>query len=754
MTTEDFSPIWEFGTIPLKTVAAFSQAAQTCPSPLLGSAGTDLVRFEIPNYQRGLVWKKSKKKSFLNSLTRGWPTGAIVMTRIGSREIGDGTGRREFTWHIIDGQQRLTTYFQFREGFWSEPWFIESETIRQSLIKLAETLGGTLVDMSAALTLLTQGDTKLPFSIEILDESSTFLARFCKILGVEYPAESEELRHEKAIAACKEIRTELISQKSALDEIPIAIITISPKLESSPREAKGVSSAIFSVLNSGIPLSKYDLLAAKWSLHTVKWNKFMSSTVARSGDSNLLVSDAQKKYMLKLMKNRIESSYKDFLEDVEMDEASVEDLNEEEVSLFDFFYSLSKSTQKYATRVISGDEFTPAERLSFPTGASSATIGFDTCALLFSGALGPSGIENLEDTFPLHDGEFDIALVAEHYFEAAKEIDHKLSLFTRNSAKNKKRSTLGTIQASVYIASYINSVYDVNIGEDDILSIKPRGGTRVRTSDGNHNLTSNQRKTSFRANISAWWLLDTLSDVFQGSDAYQKAGQRVWSSFETVERGEKIRIRSVAENDALLYQPELSEFMSIFRNLFVKEFKVTQAPIQRSPSQSALAFFHAVYKDLNYDLAAYDMDHVVAFRAARNATQVRLDQPIPLNHVANWMPLSPNLNRSRGNIPWAVYFNTLSGVDAQSVRKEMLIESNHFVENLIHDPKKFGEVLCMRYALMVDKALKNVGLIEYVELSESNKREVLTSLIREVATSLDLEIEQGTLDTVIYQGQF
>jgi len=539
-----------------------------------------------------------------------------------------------------------------------------------------------------------------------------------------------------------------------LDEIPIAVITIAPKLDMSQRDARGVSSDIFSVLNSGIPLSKYDLLAAKWSLHSVNWSKFKSGSSPRSGDANLTISDAQKKYMLLLMKDRIESSYKDFLDDIEMDEASVEDLSEEEVSLFDYFYALSKSTHQYATRIHSGNQPTIAERLSFPTGSSSGTIGFDTCALLFSGALGPSGIENLEDTFPSYNGEFDISLVAEHYFEAAKEIDNKLSIFTKNSAKNKKRSVLGSIQASVYLASYINCVYDVSVSEDDVLTIKTRGGNRVRTVNGNSNLTSNQRKNNFRSNIACWWLLDTLSDIFQGSDAYQQAGQRVWSAFDSYEKDQKIRVRSASENDIILYQPELVDFISTLKNLFIKEFRVPQAPIQRSPSQSALVFFHAVYKDLNANLSEFDMDHVVAFRAPKNAAQSRLDKPIPLNHVANWMPLIPAINRSRGNIPWAIHFPTLSAADALSVRKEMFIEPGFFTPNLTQSVEEFGAITLLRYALMVDKALTNVGLNEYIELIASKKVQLLTSMVDDIAKALNIDLPESLITQVISEERF
>ncbi len=739
MTTEDFTPIWDLGTIPLRTVAAFSPNSQVCPSPLLGQVDVDQIRFEIPNFQRGLVWSKKKKKEFLQSLLQGWPTGAIVVTKIESKDLTDG--RREFTWHVIDGQQRLSTFSQFRESFWSEPWYVETEEMKVAIQDLAETLAVAKVeDISTAMNLLTQGDSARPFNEEYLDESMTFLSKICRLLDVESPTQAEEPRYAKALTACKIIRTSLKEQKTSLDNVPIAVITISPKLGIRPREAREISSRIFERLNSGIPLSKYDLLAAKWVGALVPWQNFLNSTTPRSLDD--VVTVAQKKYMLSCMRNRIESSYQNFLEDTEMDEASIEELGEEEVSLFDYLYALSKSTHAYATRLQNGGQFTIAERLSFPSGSSSGTIAFDTCSLLFSGSLGPSGIEGLLRLFPVHNAEYDISSVTEHYLDAAKEIEAKLSIFTKHATKNKKRATLGTIQASVYLAAYMNSVHDVVPGESNRLRLSKRVGTRTKSADGNSNFSSSQRKNNFRENISSWWLLHTISDIFQGSDAYKQASQHVWSEMDIVENGNDLNVRVAKENDFLLYQPELVDYSSAFKSLFIKEFRVTQAPMTRVPSQSALAIFHAAYKYKNLDMANFDMDHVVAYRAQRNATQTRLDKPIPLNHVANWLPLKPNLNRSRQNTPWSQFYLTLTASDQSEITNDLLIKPENLNTELLNSVDKFGFVMLIRFANMIHAALTNVGLDEYLEMSLSEKHLYMLELSKDLASSLSIGFDE------------
>lgn len=742
MIGSDFNPIWELGSIPLSAAAAFSSDSQPCPSHLLGSP-TDYVRFEIPKFQRGLVWNKKKKQKLLQSLIQGWPTGAVVLTRIDSKEIA--SGQRELTWHVIDGQQRITTFLEFLNGFWSEPWYQITDELHAAFSALAETLdveNGS--DVEVALTLLTQGDSSNPWSEDFLDESSTFLSKICRVLSVDTPTSVQGPRYEKAIEACKVIRIGLQEQRKALNTVPIALITISPKQGIVAREARSISSQIFSVLNSGVPLNKYDLLAANWTPQLVPWEEYARAEGSRS-DAQIALSATQKQWMLEEMRSRIETSYKSFLEDVE-DDAPIEGFGENEVSLFDYLYALSKSTSSFAVRENRGGIQT-AERFSFPMGSSSSTQAFDTCALLFSGSLSPAGIENLINTFPTYRGEYDIALVAEHYLEAAKEIDNKLAPFTQHATKNKKRASLGAIQASVYLASYLNSVFDTRLGEDDRLTIKKRSSDRSRTTSGNANLSHTQRKHNFRENLPCWWLIHTISDVFQGSDAYKQAFEKVWKRHET----ESLtgRVVFVEENDIVLGQPELNDMLAAFRNLFIKEFRVSQAPTNRSPSQSALALFSVVYRDKNQDMGSYDMDHVVAYRSQRNAPNSRLEKPIPLNHVGNFMPLLSSINRSRGNTPWNQYITTLDGANKETVKNDLLIDPSLFEEGLLSDLNSFGTLLLARYVKMIHKAMINIGLTEYMDKDKSQQQTILLTTAEEIAHTLNLEYSREDFKSLV-----
>ena len=234
-----------------------------------------------------------------------------------------------------------------------------------------------------------------------------------------------------------------------------------------------------------------------------------------------------------------------------------------------------------------------------------------------------------------------------------------------------------------------------------------------------------------------WWLIQTISDVFQGSDAYKQAFEKVWKRHET----ESLtgRVVFVEENDILLGQPELNDMLTAFRNLFIKEFRVSQAPTNRSPSQSAMALFSVVYKDKNQDMGSFDMDHVVAYRSQRNAPNSRLEKPIPLNHVGNFMPLLSNVNRSRGNAPWNQYIGTLDGANKETVKNDLLIDPSLFEEGLLNDLNSFGVLLLARYVKMIHKAMINVGLKDYLAKDKSQQLTVLLSTSEEIAHTLNLE---------------
>lgn len=85
--------------------------------------------FRIPDYQRGYAWQKSQLKDFWEDLVnlsgnRSHYTGVLTLKEVRSNEIGDSDNEYWLVedhsykmYHIVDGQQRLTTFVIFLQAF-------------------------------------------------------------------------------------------------------------------------------------------------------------------------------------------------------------------------------------------------------------------------------------------------------------------------------------------------------------------------------------------------------------------------------------------------------------------------------------------------------------------------------------------------------------------------------------------------------------------------------------------------------------
>ncbi|MGD9537471.1 MAG: HNH endonuclease family protein [Alphaproteobacteria bacterium] len=65
-----------------------------------------------PEYQRGIVWSVAQKKKLIDSLMRGYPLPLIYLHHI-KRTVADA---QRDDYEIIDGQQRINSLYEFREG--------------------------------------------------------------------------------------------------------------------------------------------------------------------------------------------------------------------------------------------------------------------------------------------------------------------------------------------------------------------------------------------------------------------------------------------------------------------------------------------------------------------------------------------------------------------------------------------------------------------------------------------------------------
>ena len=82
-------------------------------------------RVKIPQFQRDFVWTKEKSAQLIDSIIKGFPIGTFILWQTKEelrsvRNLGDvvlpPTPSGEYTQHVLDGQQRLTSLFAAVKG--------------------------------------------------------------------------------------------------------------------------------------------------------------------------------------------------------------------------------------------------------------------------------------------------------------------------------------------------------------------------------------------------------------------------------------------------------------------------------------------------------------------------------------------------------------------------------------------------------------------------------------------------------------
>lgn len=203
----------------------------------------------VPKFQRKLVWSKSEKRSFIDTLSNGHPFGAILIYKYEEDE----------KYSIIDGLQRFTTI----QDYISNPEeYISFEDIVEKIFDSffdSESIPPTTADNlkhkinGAILSFVKQMDK---------DNSTRTFYRMLKeatVIGFENFEAEDFFELEKITnQLLKNVKDHL-----NVDNLPIPTIIFTGDVEE--------LATVFENLNrGGKKLSKYQVFAAQWSKHELK----------------------------------------------------------------------------------------------------------------------------------------------------------------------------------------------------------------------------------------------------------------------------------------------------------------------------------------------------------------------------------------------------------------------------------------------------------------------------------------------------
>lgn len=263
---------------------------------------SDLDRITLPKFQRGFVWNKTKKTSFIQTLHDGFPFGALLVYP----ETSDADSKLV----LLDGQQRLSTILQYQHDqipFWKPLNFDKYQSCLTSI--------NSMLDEEHQVTEETF-DRLLTNKIDVAD-------------WADEVAPSDAARRKDLRDKIKELQTE-IAQFVDLNELGILAIKFTG--------SRDRIADVFANLNKGgMPLQKYEVFSAAWSNTEIR--------LLQAGESANGLQDKILEYVKSYyssMETKAEFELNDFSED-ELSKSRVITLSEFAVALGAFVHELLPS---------------------------------------------------------------------------------------------------------------------------------------------------------------------------------------------------------------------------------------------------------------------------------------------------------------------------------------------------------------------------------------------------------------------------
>lgn len=530
-------------------------------------------KVKLPPYQRRLVWSDKQKKDFIDNISRGFPFGSILLYRY--------EGEKELS--LIDGLQRFSTLRGYKEN--PEQYFTNySEHVDHVIanieqghsIELAEDSKRKLrEEISACIRAVLKNSERSPRSLRDMIRNDVSI----------YPSKEEygdDLYGDDLI----DLQADLIKKAEQfldLDDLVIPCIVFNGPEDQLPD--------VFANLNQGgTKLSKYQVLAAQWSHHSI--------TLPDSENGNKLLEKVIDRYQ-KLIDER----------DLEIDGFDAQEMYEShQINLSEFCFAIGELIAE-ASKVFWGDLF--SQDLSKKEDTINV-IGYVSTAI----ALGVDNrsLGKLPDKLSLFRAEGFIDSLVEKILHEYKVIqaafEQRLKFPGQTSKRKYETACIADMQALSFFAELWHKHYfiderNLNIGV--IEHYKEKGYEQSRK------------------NLVAYCVSDVVNHQWQG------AGDSRLASFYIPDCSARNSYYVPIEEE-LLRERLLNWYDEATSKASVNIDKI---------SRMLLCIFASQYAS-EYTAEQYDIEHIIAKDKFKNNST-----GIPGGVLGNLMYLIPKTNRGK-----------------------------------------------------------------------------------------------------------
>ena len=433
-------------------------------------------KLTIPRYQRGIVWTAKQREDLIESISKGFPVGALLAYQTNEHTEANAA---PLVWQLVDGLQRSSTLIAYLNNPFEIAGLnalVSEEELRglasQYFKKIThDKLSKTQDILNDWLTQIKKPEVESGFKATELFK--TFIDRLqqAEMLEIDPNENIEIISHHIVFLKSIETKIELMTG------IQLPIIVYTGSKDNVPE--------IFELINSqGIKLSKYDTFAATW-------------TDVRVHIGNLEVQDAIKRKYKKLIDAGFEITGVDEI----MNGAAA-------FNLFEYLFGLGKVLSKKYPLLFNESE--KDDELY-----SAAFVIASTCYQLRSNNIARLSVRlgeyQKQDVLDLTN--FETAL-----FDTCEKVSKSLRKFLKvklNKVDGGKRFLPHSeLQMQALISRTLIEKYDLNN------DWAPRASSQVET---------------LLANIPNYYLLDQIKREWKGS-----GDSRLWNYCWTVDDQEKL----------------------------------------------------------------------------------------------------------------------------------------------------------------------------------------------------------------------
>lgn len=533
---------------------------------------------QIPKFQRSYVWKESQIKKLVDSIYKGFPIGSLLAFK--TDESRDG----KVVIQLVDGLQRVTSISRFL----SAPMKyapIEELLEEDYLAKISSILFGS--DDPESKLQATSRIRQWFASVESLEYGEHYNAR---LLAQSLAGEDEEaFRNLSAFffgsEAADRLLGRVLQNLREVREYKVPVNLYTGPIENVP--------TIFERINSqGASLSKYEILAASWSL-----------TEVAVTNQDVLEAIAAKYRVLINQGYEVEG----------FDDSG--DMENAEYNLYEYLFGLGKVLAKNFPTLFhssdSDDENSPVAFQIFTVALQLPVAKMGQLA-----AEMPRGL----------DGKIDVSRLEAAVLEACKKVESALAqhLSLRLNEQNLGPSGISQNQAISYVTSFLANCY----GED------------FSTFD-------RDKAKKLEKNIPAHFLIDILRGSWSGSGD-STLFERTWNLSDSpqAEQGKKKYSPSAhylqgingsaLKNSFNLWHAEQLEAKQTQRVRYPKDFK----PVLKF-------IYSSLVSSLEDKGVEFELEHVYPVKVLKQIIVEEGLDGLPMAAVGNLMLLPKETNRNK-----------------------------------------------------------------------------------------------------------